>query len=128
MRDFIFYLGLALLFTHELDSMPNREWHVLPILRSMSSSNGEFVFVLAHIPLFAIVVAFVASLNRRIRAGARAVASGFLVLHALLHYLFSSHAAYEFTSTLSSVLIYGAATCGGAYLATAVVEHNADVA
>lgn len=116
MRNASFYLGLGLLFSHELDSMSNHEWRVLPIVSSLSNPTGEFLFVAAHVPLFAIVIALVASLNREVRSRARAVASVFLILHALLHYLFSSHDAYEFTSALSSALIYGAAACGATYL------------
>ena len=116
MKSTVFYLGLALLFTHELDSMLNHEWRVLPILSSLSDYAGELTFVVAHIPLFAIAIAFVASLNEAVRARARNIGSGFLVLHALLHYLFSGHAAYEFSSSLSSILIFGAALCGLGYL------------
>ena len=124
----VFYLGLGFLFTHELDAMTNHEWRILPGLAALPDSTGELAFVLAHVPLFAIVIAFVASLNRKVRGQARAVASGFLVLHALLHRLFSSQDAYEFTSTLSSFLIYGAAVCGAAYLLVAFLDRNSDAA
>ena len=116
MKNLVFYLGIALLFTHELDAMPNHEWHVLPFLSSLSDSTGELVFVLAHIPIFMLVLALVATLNETIRSRTRIVASGFLVIHATLHYLFSDHIAYEFYSILSSALIYGASICGLSYL------------
>lgn len=115
MQSASFYLGLALLFTHELDSMPNHEWRVLPLLRSLSESTGEAVFIIAHIPIFALTVAYVASLNVRTRKLARDIACGFFIAHAVLHALFSGHPAYEFSSLLSSVLIYGAAACGVVY-------------
>jgi hypothetical protein len=109
-----FYLGLSLLFTHELDSMPNHEWRVLPVLRSLSDSAGEMTFLIAHVPLFFLVIAFVASLNQRTRANARNILCGFLIVHALLHYFFANDPAYEFSTLLSSTLIYGAALCGAA--------------
>ncbi|MEM7707118.1 MAG: DUF6713 family protein [Pseudomonadota bacterium] len=31
MKDILFYLGLALLLTHEMDAMLNHEWLVLPL-------------------------------------------------------------------------------------------------
>ena len=120
MKNAFFYFGLALLFTHELDAVTNHEWRVLPILGSLPDRTGESSFVLLHVPLFAIVLASVASLNRKVRARAQIVASGFLVVHGLLHTLFSGHAEYEFSSVLSSSLIFGAAACGAAYLAAVV--------
>ncbi len=125
MTNAIFYLGLGLLFTHELDAMPNHEWRVLPGLAALSESAGELAFVVAHVPLFAIVIAFVASLNPAVRGRARAVAGGFLVLHGLLHFLFSAQDTYEFTSTLSSVLIYGASVCGAIFLLLGRLEREA---
>ena len=115
MKNIVFYLGLALLFTHELDAMPNHEWRVLPLLKGLTDSVGRDTFIIAHVPLFAVVIAYVASLNMRVRSMARDMASGFLIAHALLHFAFSRHAEYEFSSSLSSVLIYGAAVCGLAY-------------
>ena len=120
MKSISFYLGLALLFTHELDSMPNHEWRVLPLLRSLSESAGETVFVVAHIPIFALTIACVASLNTRTRKLARDIACGFFVVHAILHALFSGHPAYEFPTLLSSTLIYGAAACGVVYFVAGV--------
>lgn len=123
-----FYLGLALLFTHEMDSMPNHEWRVLPLLRSLSESAGETVFVIAHIPIFALTIAYVASLNTRTRKLARDIACGFFIVHAVLHALFAGHPAYEFSSLLSSFLIYGAAACGVAYFAASLLRVDGDPA
>ena len=44
------------------------------------------------------------------------IASAFLIVHAILHYLFTGHPDYEFSSLLSSFLIYGAAACGLLYI------------
>ena len=116
MKNAIFYLGLALLFTHELDAMPNHEWRLLPILNSLSDEAGEAAFLLAHVPLFAVVIAYVASLNSKVRTRARNVLCGFLAIHAVLHFALSAHADYEFASMVSSFLIYGAGLSGVAYL------------
>lgn len=124
MKSIVFYLGLSLLFTHELDAMPNHEWRVLPLLRSLADSAGEVAFVLAHIPIFAIVLACIASLNLNTRSMARDIASGFLILHALLHFAFSGHPSYRFNSALSTSLIYGAALCGLSYLLARCVEKS----
>ena len=110
--EVVFYLGLAFLFTHELDAMPNHEWRVLPLTSFLSDSIGMNTFVIAHIPIFAIVIACVASLNLKIRSTAQNIVSGFLIVHAGLHFAFSGHSDYEFDSLLSSTLIYGAALLG----------------
>ena len=124
MKSVSFYLGLALLFTHELDSMPNHEWRVLPGLSALADSTGEAVFVLAHIPIFAVVVAFVSSLDQSIRLRARNYFCMFLLIHAVLHLAFSEQGAYEFSSWISSGLIYGAGLCGALYFVVAHVERT----
>ncbi len=112
MKNLVFYLGLGLLFTHEMDAMTNHEWRVLPLTSWLPDATGELVFLVAHVPLFAVTIAFVASLNTRVRALTQKIASGFLIVHAGLHAAFSGHEAYEFSSHVSSLLIYGAAVCG----------------
>ncbi len=126
MKTIVFYLGLALLFTHELDSMPNHEWRVMPILSSLSDSTGKAVFLVAHIPIFAVVVALIASLDQGVRLRARSIFCGFLVVHTLLHYVFSGNVAYEFTSLISLGLIYGAGLCGVLYFLAGYFERNED--
>lgn len=126
MKNVIFYLGLGMLFTHELDAVPNHEWRVLPILRALSDDLGASIFVLAHVPIFAVVIACVASLNPRVRAKTRFIASGFLAIHGLLHIFFSGHAAYEFSSPASMFFIYGAAGLGLLYLLADFLEHRAN--
>ena len=116
MRNTLFYLGLATLFTHELDAIANHEWRVMPILRSLPDEVGFNVFVLFHVPLFAVLVAIVSSSNSRLRRLSRLGVSAFLLIHAGLHVLFTDVTSYEFDSTLSSLLIYGGAVVGGLYL------------
>ncbi len=121
MKDVLFYLGLALLLTHEMDAMLNHEWLVLPLTSFLADPVGQRVFLLGHIPLFALLIGLIASLNLKLRARARYWTSAFLVIHAGLHTLFSGHDSYEFASLDSSLLIYGAALVGAAYL---VVVHR----
>ena len=123
MKNTLFYLGVSLFFTHEIDAMPNYEWRVLPLTSFLNDEMGELVFVLLHIPVFALVIGFIASLNHTVRNRARALTSAFLILHALLHWSFSGHSNYEFSGTLSNSLIYGAALCGAAYFAINYFER-----
>lgn len=126
MKNTAFYLGLSLLFTHELDAMSNHEWRILPVLSALSDAAGATVFLIAHVPLFALVIAFVASLNLKTRTKARNIASGFLIAHAALHYWFSDDSAYEFSSLVSSFMIFGAALCGVAYFLALRFESSSN--
>ena len=116
LKDNIFYLGIGLFFTHELDAMTNHEWRVLPLTSWKPEYNGELSFVLLHIPLFAILVALVASLNEVIRRRSWIGVSLFLAIHGALHAAFMVHDDYEFSSLLSNVLIFVGAVCGAVYL------------
>ncbi len=111
------FLGLGMLFTHELDAMSNHEWRVLPLLSRLPDSTGQLVFLYAHIPLFAVLVALVASNDTAVRQRARWGISAFLVLHGILHLFFSDHPHYEFAGASSNILIFGGAGFGAAYLA-----------
>jgi hypothetical protein len=116
MRDTLLYLGVGLFFTHELDAMRNNEWLVLPPTSWLPSEYGEAVFVWAHIPLFAILVAALSSLNIKTRQNTQLGFSIFMVVHGILHAAFMGHEKYEFGSVTSSVLIYAGAMCGALYL------------
>ena len=116
MRNTLFYLGIATLFTHELDAIANHEWKGMPILRSLPEEVGFNAFVLIHIPLFAVLIALVSSSNSRLRKLSRLGVGLFLVIHAGMHVLFTDVGGYEFDSMISSLLIYGGAVVGGLYL------------
>ena len=128
LKKFIFYLGIGALFTHELDAMSNHEWRVLPLLRMLPDEVGMNVFVAAHVPLFAGLIALVASSNIRTRVMSRLLICGFLVIHGLLHAFFMSHPSYEFSSALSNTLIFGGAVMGGLYIALDIRAGNETVA
>ena len=115
-KEAAFYLGMGAIFTHELDAMTNHEWRVLPLTSWMPDETGMLVFLSAHIPLFAVLVALVSSTNAVVRRRSKLTISIFLVLHGVLHVLFTSDSHYEFSSMVSSVLIFGAAILGGIYL------------
>jgi hypothetical protein len=116
MKNIIFYIGMSTLFTHEIDAIINHEWRLLPLLGWLTDEYGEIVFILIHIPLFAILIALVASTNIKTRSLSRIGISIFLVIHGLLHVVFMRSTSYEFTSTLSIILIFGGALFGAAFL------------
>ena len=116
MKDRIFYLGVGLLFTHELDAMTNHEWRVLPLTSWLPDDLGRTIFVLIHVPLFAVLVGLISTQNEVIRNRTKFWVSAFLVIHAVLHAAFLVHERYEFDSLLSNGLIFGGALCGIVYL------------
>ena len=125
LRDAVFFLGMGTLFTHELDAVPNHEWRGLPFLQAMPDELAMPVFVIAHVPLFAVLIALVASADARIRTLSRIGIAGFLLVHGLLHGLSMGQETYEFSSPLSNVLIFGAAGLGAIYLALAAHDRSA---
>ncbi len=125
LKEAAFYLGFGSLLTHELDAMSNHEWRLLPVLRALPDETGMMVFVALHVPLFAVLLALVASSRPRMRRLSRLAVAGFLVLHAGLHVLFMGHQGYEFSSWLSETLIFGGALCGVVYLVLALREGRA---
>jgi hypothetical protein len=111
-----FYFGLGCLITHELDAVSNHEWRVLPLLRALPDQLGMDIFVAAHVPLCAVIVALIASTSLRLRCRSRLAVSGFLLLHASLHALWMNHVEYEFSSALSTALIFGGGAAGALHL------------
>ncbi len=121
MKKIIFYLGMGTLFTHELDAMFNHEWRILPLTSWLPEETAMLVFLFFHIPLFAGLIALVASKNDKVRIRSRIGISVFLLFHAALHALFGGNPAYEFSSLSSSILIYGGALLGAIHL---VLEYK----
>jgi len=108
-RSLVFYLMLATLFTHELDAVVQAEWRLLYVLRALPSADGQFWFVLLHVPLFAGLLCLLTHEAWRVRQLTRLSLAVFAVIHAGLHYRLSAEPLYTFTSPLSLALIYGAA-------------------
>lgn len=112
----MFLIGVSLLFTHELDAMTHEEWKLLPLTSRLNSDIGRLVFVIAHVPIFALVLGWLTSQIPRRVASAQFWIALFLVVHAVLHLAFSGQPEYSFNGILSNILIFGAALCGSAYL------------
>lgn len=112
----IFYLGVGLLFTHELDAMINHEWRVLFLISWLPEDVAQTVFILMHIPLFAVLVGLISSQNQITRRRTQFGVSAFLAIHGVLHAAFIIHERYEFDALLSNVLIYSGSICGILFL------------
>ena len=112
----LFLVGVSLLFTHELDAMTHAEWRVLPLTSWLAPEVGRLVFVALHVPIFALVLGWLTSHMPERVTKAQFWIALFLVVHAVLHLVFSGHPDYTFDGMLSNILIFGAALCGAVYL------------
>ena len=112
----IYYLGLACLFTHELDAVTHSEWRLMFILRSQPDEKALPLFVALHVPLFFAILWLSHFPREAVRHATRIFVAAFLVVHAVLHFSLAGNPLYEFEGTLSRVLIVSAATFGVAYL------------
>lgn len=124
----LYYLGLAFLFTHELDAMTHAEWRLLLVLRDLPDQTASPWFVALHVPMFFAILWLSHSSRPRLREITRTAVASFLVVHAGLHLALSSREAYTFHGVLSNALIFGAAACGAAYLAARWMRARSDAA
>jgi hypothetical protein len=124
MSNAIFYLGLSLLFTHELDAISAREWRLLPMLSRLKDGCGRWWFIAIHVPLFAALMLGAAATEPTRQLVRQAIAV-FFIVHLGLHTVLRNHAHYGFPkwpsaradSALSWALISGCALCGAICLA-----------
>ena len=115
--DLLFSLGLSLLLAHELDAMRAGEWRLLPVLRSLPDARGRDAFILAHVPLTAMLIWLAASPSAATRLWFQASVDAFLVIHVALHRVFVLHPDYDFHRPLSRGLILGAGAVGALHAA-----------
>lgn len=116
MSGAIYYLGLACLFTHEIDAVIHSEWRLLFFLRSWPDDTASPLFVALHVPLF-FAILWLSHVHREVvRKATRVLVAAFLVVHSVLHFSLASNPLYDFHGTLSRSLILSAAACGLAYL------------
>ena len=111
-NQWIFYLALALIFTHELDAIKHHEWRIFAFLRPLGDVRAYQVFTLLHIPLFILFLWIVQNPNLLIMI----LVDIFLIVHVGLHFLFRNHPHYEFQGWLSNGLIVGAGLAGASHL------------
>ncbi len=118
LSTFLFYLGVGVFFSHELDAMLQSEWRLLYILRGMPEDLAMQAFVWLHVPLFGAIAWLTHHKAECVSDWSRIAFAIFIVVHAGLHFNLSEHPLYTFSSTLSKTLIYGSAVVGCLYLIT----------
>ena len=113
----LYYIGLACLFTHELDAVTHSEWRLLFGLRDLPDPAAASAFVAFHVPLFFLVLWLSHHPTPRLSSGTKLVVAALMIVHAILHFVSSSSPQYSFQGPLSNFLIFGAAVFGAAFLA-----------
>ncbi len=101
LAQLLFYINLAWIMTHELDAIQHHEWRILPLTSWMTEEWGYRIFVIAHIPLFAVLMA-----TSHVH-GVQIAVDVFLLIHLGLHWLFRNHPNNTFNNPLSCILIIG---------------------
>ena len=103
--DLIFYSGLSLLLTHELDAIKQHEWRIFPGLSNFKESLSYHLFVALHLPLFILILWLLCHPSEHVRFWFQLSVDGFLIIHLGLHHFFKSHDKYEFTKPFSKIII-----------------------
>lgn len=106
-----FFVGLALILTHEMDAIKRREWAILPLLARLDDRAGFTLFTILHGPLYLLLFWALyrpGGLNGPFIRGFDI----FLMVHTILHIAFLGHPKNQFTTRLSWSLIGGAGLAG----------------
>lgn len=111
----VFNLGLALLFTHELDAALHAEWRLLWVLQDISDGAASKWFIWLHLPVFLAALYLGQNHNLTIRLTFRRMVCVFLPIHTALHFSLSNYPDYQFRHLSSELMIYGAGLCGIVY-------------
>jgi len=96
-----------------MDAIRRREWLMFAGLKSMADEVAYRVFMLAHIPLYAVVVALLLSSHVRTLSY---VIDVFLVAHLVVHLGFRRHPANAFNNAVSFGLILAGGLAGAVHL------------
>jgi hypothetical protein len=118
MGSFAFFIGLALILTHEMDAIKCHEWRIFPFTSRLNDKTGYLTFTAAHVPLYLLLLW---GLYRPSGFNTPFLITGlnlFFIIHLALHIAYLKHPKNEFKSPFSWVLIAGAAIAGAVSLMT----------
>ena len=105
-----FFLALSFMLAHEMDAIRCREWRIIPGLSYLPDAKGFRLFILAHVPLYYVMLwAVIAGPDR---AEVMVGLDIFFIVHLALHLLYTRSSANKFRGWISWSLIVGAALFG----------------
>lgn len=122
LAQFCLVIAFALFVVHEMDAMTHSEWLLLPVLSEFTEATGRDLFLLLHIPLFAVLVWALFIWKRQAMFGL-VFCSG-LVVHSIAHYALSDHPEYSFVPPTETITVYGAALVSAIYLCLRVLPRR----
>lgn len=105
----LFAFNFSLLLLHEMDAIRAKEWKMFIFLKDMKEQTGYIVFSLIHLPLYFWVIYTVSQVWSGGYAIVYLLTDVFLIAHAVIHYFFRKHAANDFSTIYSNILIYSMA-------------------
>lgn len=112
-ENLFFWIGFSTLLVHEMDAVRLKEWRILPVLSQLDDRFGFAVFMLAHIPLYVLLLV---SLSSEITTGDKnnlmLGLDWFMIIHLGLHVLLRNRPHNEFKTVFSWLIITGAAVSG----------------
>ncbi|MBI9075138.1 MAG: hypothetical protein JEZ02_06975 [Desulfatibacillum sp.] len=120
--DVLFYLGIALLITHELDAIHRHEWRMFPLINRLKEDAAYQTFVVLHIPLFMLVLWFAGHPSQTARFWFQVTMDIFFMVHLGLHLLLRGHGQNEFGNALSKTILVSTALVGGVHLPLIVLQ------
>ncbi len=115
-NDLIFYLGVALLLTHELDAIQRHEWRIFPIIRKLKDEIAYYWFTILHIPLFVLLLWLMCYPSANTRFWFQVCMDIFFIVHMVLHKLLNSDKKYEFVGVFSKAIIFSMGMVGIVHL------------
>ena len=105
LTELIFYTGIALLLTHEMDAIKRHEWRIFPGLSNLDDDIAYHIFIIFHIPLYMLLFWLLYYPSETLHYWFQICFDIFMIIHLGLHHLFKSHRKYEFTNLSSKVII-----------------------
>lgn len=110
--EMLFQISTALLLCHEMDAIKQKEWRILPILRSLNDDEGYKWFTVLHLPLYFLLLSCMFSENILLWF----FVSCFYFIHGILHLILWRHPKNTFNNFISQLFIQGAALFGLIYM------------
>ncbi len=106
MAKFLFILIISLFLVHEMDSVRNKEWRMMAVLKNMPEDAAFKLYTGLHIPLFFFILFIMVQSGPQMSLAFCIIMDVLLVAHTLIHFFFRRHKNNSFESVFSNVLIY----------------------
>ncbi len=116
LNDMLFYLGIALLLTHELDAIQRHEWRIFPIIRKLKDEIAYYWFTILHVPLFVLLLWLICHPSENTRFWFLISMDVFFIAHMVLHKLLNSDKKCEFVGFFSKAIIFSMGIVGMVHL------------